>query len=695
MFRKAIPVFAESKEWEKNTYIALRAVLPAGKNAVLRIAAASFYRVFANGRFVAFGPARTAKGYARVDEIPLGEGGGEIAIEVVGYACRSFVLAYERSFVCAEVEADGEILLATGENFPMYISAKHVQKTERYSAQRAFGEVCDERVADMPVNAAPVEAPMFLPRRIPAPLYREANVNEAAVFGTFAHNEALSDRKNSYSFSPDAYWGNFEEEEIPHKPYRWVYKQAQTPRAKNIKLPLTLSAGEYAIFDLARIEAGFIKFAATVSAESDVVVAFSEFCEGEKFAFTNMNCQNVLEYILPEGEREVMSFEPYTARFAIVFVKTGKITLKNFGITTYERDMREARRAKFDDAALQGIYDAAVATFAHNAVDIFTDCPSRERAGWLCDSYFMGKAEHFFFGCNEVEAAFLENYRLYGGDEDLPQGVLPMCYPACVEIAPSAHTTADGGKFIPQWDMWYVLEVCEFLTERSTGTDKELFRASVMGVLSFLEQYENELGLLENLPSWNFVEWSTANKWVNDVNFPTNFLYAAVLDAAYKLYGGDELPKKAANVRKNAIALSFDGEVFTDNAMRENGALVRTRHCSEACQYYAALFGGIDLDSPEYAKLKSHIIDGFKAFKENLGARVFVPVNAFIGLYLRIMMLVEMGEKELLIKDVKAFFGGMAKDTGTLWENKDKNGSLDHGFASYAAAAMALAYNLQ
>ncbi len=694
MFKKAIPVFAKGKEWEKNTHITLRGTLPAGKNATLRIAAASAYRVFVGSKFIAFGPARTAKGYARVDEIPLGACGGELTVEVAGYACRSFVLAYERSFVCAEVESGGEILLATGESLPMYLSPKFLQKTERYSVQRAFGEVCDERLADIPAHAVPVEAPVFLPRRVPAPLFREVKAPHAAVLGTFAYEEALPCRNNRYSFRPDEHWGVFEEEDIPYKPFRWVQKQAQTPQAKNRPLPLTLSAGEYALFDFSRIEVGFFKLSALVAAESDVVVAFSEFCEGERFAFTSMNCQNVMEYILPEGKRDVMSFEPYSARFAAVFVKTGKLTLQNLGITTYERDMREAKRVQFDDAELQGIYDAAVATFAHNAVDIFTDCPSRERAGWLCDSYFMGKAEKFFFGSNTVEAAFLENYRLYEGDEELPQGVLPMCYPACVELAPSAHTTASGGKFIPQWDMWYVLEVCEFLTERSKDTDKELFRASVMGVLEFLAQYENELGLLERLPSWNFVEWSTANKWTNDVNFPTNFLYAAVLDAAYKLYGGEDLPAKAANVRKNAIALSFDGEVFCDNAVRENGALVPTRNCSEACQYYAALFGGIDINAPEYAKLKSHMLNGFKTFSSALGARAFVPVNAFIGLYLRIMTLMEMGEKELLLADVKAFFGGMAKDTGTLWENKDKNGSLDHGFASYAAMAMAWACDL-
>ena len=31
-----------------------------------------------------------------------------------------------------------------------------------------------------------------------------------------------------------------------------------------------------------------------------------------------------------------------------------------------------------------------------------------------------------------------------------------------------------------------------------------------------------------------------------------------------------------------------------------------------------------------------------------------------------------------------SFFGAMGQETGTLWENRDRSGSLDHGFASYA-----------
>ena len=113
---------------------------------------------------------------------------------------------------------------------------------------------------------------------------------------------------------------------------------------------------------------------------------------------------------------------------------------------------------------MQRIYDAAVRTFCHNVLDIYMDCPSRERAGWLCDSYFTGKTEHFLFGTTFVEDAFLENYRLYKNDDGMiPEGSLPMCFPSDIK---------DNGEMIPQWTMWYVLEVEDYLTNRNTAAEQ-------------------------------------------------------------------------------------------------------------------------------------------------------------------------------------------------------------------------------
>ena len=57
----------------------------------------------------------------------------------------------------------------------------------------------------------------------------------------------------------------------------------------------------------------------------------------------------------------------------------------------------------------------------------------------------------------------------------------------------------------------------------------------------------------------------------------------------------------------------------------------------------------------------------------------------FIGCYLRMIMMLEEGCFDELLKDSKELFLPMAKKTGTLWEHSEAFASLNHGFASYAA----------
>ena len=688
MFKKAIPIFAKGEEKSLNYPLTLCATTDSLEGTKIYISAFSFYRLYVNGSFVCSGPARAAKGYARVDEIELDKYniGGENSIEIqtVGYNCGSLSTARQSSFVVCELRRGDEVILHTGRDFEGYCDFRRVRETERYSAQRHFGESWRLFGSDFRAHSQKVELcaasnmPKYLERGVPMPTYESAEAKGFASKGSFEFDATLPCRPLRYSFYIGEAWGRFEENEVVTRPFRWIQQQRCTKKEDGGAFPIILRAGEYVTVDMSCIESGFVCWSGEAIERSDIVIAYSELCEPDSFSFTDINCHNVIEYFVEGGvQAEHQSFEPYTCRVVIIAVKDGCIRLDSFGICRYEFDRSRFIKREIKDRELARIYSAAEATFAHNAVDLYSDCPSRERAGWLCDSYFTGRAEYFLTGKSVIEDAFLENYRLYESDGTFPEGILPMCYPS------DAH---DGNKFIPQWDMWYVLEVREYLTERNTAVDRELFRKSVCGIVEFLEKHENADGLLQDLPSWNFVEWSSANDWVRDVNYPTNFLYAEVLRAAAELYGNAEWREKAERVAKKACELSFDGEVFIDNARLTDGVLVNTKNSSEAGQYYAILFGAFDINSPRYAKLKAHIFENFKNF--NTEGRGFVPVNAFIGFYLKMCALMKMGERELLEKTVKDFFGGMVESTGTLWEYAQRKGSHDHGFASFAAIAI-------
>ena len=42
----------------------------------------------------------------------------------------------------------------------------------------------------------------------------------------------------------------------------------------------------------------------------------------------------------------------------------------------------------------------------------------------------------------------------------------------------------------------------------------------MLALFDYFERFRNEDGLLEKLESWVFVEWSKANHFVQDVNYP-------------------------------------------------------------------------------------------------------------------------------------------------------------------------------
>ena len=218
--------------------------------------------------------------------------------------------------------------------------------------------------------------------------------------------------------------------------------------------------------------------------------------------------------------------------------------------------------------------------------------------------------------------------------------------------------------------------------------EAELFRKTVEDLLAFYKRYENEDGLLEDLPSWNFVEWSRANTWTANVNYPTNFLYAGALEAAYRLFHDPALLRRSEEVRRKTLAQSFDGVRFYDHALRNGtGILTLQPDCSEIAQYYAILFGGFDIKAPEYQAFRELVTKVCFAQNPDFPADM-EPINAFIGVYLRLEALLKIGEYDLVLQDVRAFFGAMEAETGTLWEYRQRKGSRDHGFASYALVAI-------
>ena len=79
-----------------------------------------------------------------------------------------------------------------------------------------------------------------------------------------------------------------------------------------------------------------------------------------------------------------------------------------------------------------------------------------------------------------------------------------------------------------------------------------------------MARYENEDGLLENIPGWVFVEWSKANELTDGVNYPSNMLYSATLLAASSCIKRRNTAKKVygSAVKSGSSPLTANGSVI-------------------------------------------------------------------------------------------------------------------------------------
>ena len=114
IFEKATPIWMKIKRESINYQAGFRCDFNAEAEGecTLRITGATLYRIFINGEFVGYGPARAGDGYIRYDEITLNvnKGLNMLAVEVAGYNCPSFYTMKIASFLCAEIYKNGEVV---------------------------------------------------------------------------------------------------------------------------------------------------------------------------------------------------------------------------------------------------------------------------------------------------------------------------------------------------------------------------------------------------------------------------------------------------------------------------------------------------------------------------------------------------------------------------------------------------------
>lgn len=678
-------VWAEGQKNQMNRAFAF--VLDLGKKQMgeICLSAASCYKVIADGKLMGFGPNRTAHGYARAAVYPFNA--QYITVEVQSHFVPNFCwVKREPFFACVLKTESGKEYFA--EDFNCFALSDRVQKVRRYSFQRGFCETyinekdrtalyfCKPQNAFPRVKTEKAELPHLLPSETLNPALSEIFAEKVIDSGYCKISPEIA----VYVDRTETLIGT-----VIEGFKRGEWQDFSTDEISRITYLSGAKSGDYAYetLDFSRIVTGIVEVEIIAGNAGEVFFAFDEILSDEKLKTIKPfrgDTANVFKWTVKKaGVYNLSAFEPYAFRYANVITSAG--VKANVKVRAYENPEAGKMLFECDDKKIERIMEAARHTFAHNAVDLLTDCPSRERAGWLSDSFFSSVAERVFTGDNKVERAFLQNYIL-ADKSGHPKGMIPRCYPA-------DYYEEDG--FIPNWSLWYILEIYKYFTQYGYDETVEKSRANVEGILNYFVDFENEFGVLEDLKGWIFVEWSAANNsdHINGINVPSNACYYASLLAAAKVYGIKGLKEKAEKVKDYLLKNAYVDGFFVDNLIRnEKGDIIPTENYTETCQYYMFFFKCADKHTHkelfdkmlnEYGKSDSSVSGGNPVKKQ------LTPSNMIYGVYMRLELLMREQKRVELLNECVRYFYDMTQKTGTLWENNTASASCDHGFASYVS----------
>ena len=699
---RGAPVWIDGAEKEMNAFYGFSAefFVEKGESPTLRLSAGSIARVWVNGRFAGYGPARAPEGFRRIDQWHLGdfvkEGRNVIAIEVSNPAVNTFYLPEQRAFLDAEVVSGGRVLVETGRDF-CAIRLPRIRKTSRFSYMREFSEfykVTPESYSwrtnglhDSALPLVPAASLKPLPRVAPYPTFAFDGTFRPTVRTSLRRDYSRKIKKVSCAENGGvgSYKG-FAKEELDvnfSDSIQQLVVEKIEPIAQEGSYH-TVNHLEGIVFEGARNTAGFPKIEVRCIKPTTVWLVMDELAgqDGLPDPVRYFDCVNACGWRLEKpGEYSLECFQPYGLKLAHIIVDGGDAEVLGFDLRTYINPTVARASFRCSDNALEKIFAAAAQSLACNAVDGFIDCPGRERGLYFGDTVFTGRGADLLLGDTSMERMQFENCILSPGFPGVPEGLIPMLYPG--------DTTLREAHWIPNFCMWSVIQLADYVRRSGDELMAAAYRSRADGILSWFRKGRNAEGLLESLPGWVFIEWSDAANFTKGIHYPTNMLYIRFLDAFAELYGNESCREEAKRLRGIIRRLSWNGEWFRDHSIRgTDGSLSTPDDCTEVCQYLA-FFSGVATPKDDTILWRKLVFEMGSMRKAGVYPAVHES-NLLFGYSLRFVMLSDANLSSRVLEEVKFSFLSMAEKTGTLWESLSSEGySCCHGFPSMVAWLLA------
>ncbi len=168
---------------------------------------------------------------------------------------------------------------------------------------------------------------------------------------------------------------------------------------------MTVTRGGKKLFDFGQNIAGYLSFKVNAKAGQKLTIRCGELLENGELTLKNIQCVNKkkttplqrIDYVCKEGENV------YKTTFAIFGFQYAEIdtdlaiTADDVTAIAVRSDLEETGAFCSSNELLDRFVEATRRSAENNSADLLTDCPTRERHGWLGDAQIFVKTASYLF----------------------------------------------------------------------------------------------------------------------------------------------------------------------------------------------------------------------------------------------------------------------------------------------------------
>jgi alpha-L-rhamnosidase len=411
--------------------------------------------------------------------------------------------------------------------------------------------------------------------------------------------------------------------------------------------PMEKGDSEYLI-DFGKEYLGHIEFEIEASKETIFdFFLFESIHQGGRIEHT-FSLNNSLRYVAKDGRQVYRSFIPRGFRYLLLTIRNFNTPCKIFRVKVDVTTFPTANVGAFSssDFQLNQIWEISKHTVRMCAQDTIIDCPAYEQALWTGDSYNISLMNYYTFG----------NY-------DLIRRCLKLISKSVYRSPlPESHVPSGWQNVLTAWSILWMMACREYY--RYSGDlefIKEVYPELKLTVQRF-QQYMNEQGLLE-IEAWNMLDWAPMDTEHKIVTHQNALLVEALRQTSYlaSIIGEHEdqinFLTLAENLKLAINLYLWDEEqsVFVDS-IHVDGTISNIRSIQTNLMVYLT-------DCAE-GQRRDVIEEHIKNPPEN-----FVQINSPFVLFFYYQALMNLGENDGVIENIREIYGYMLEhDATTCWE---------------------------